>query len=218
MKILLLEDEYSLRKSIKEMLEESGFSVEEFSNGDEAFDAIYYNSFDLLILDVNVPGMNGFELLEQAKQHNMDIPAIFVTSLTQIDSLERGYDLGCCDYIKKPFDLAELRLRVSSALKLSSFNTKQNTLKLPLGYEYDFNNFTLKHNNREVQLSKTEKMIFELFVKHKNQIVTPDMIKEYVWDSDVDPANIRVQVGNLRKKLHKDFIVNIRGLGYKLAT
>ena len=218
MKILLLEDEYTLRKSIKEMLEESGFIVEEFSDGDAAFDAIYYNSFDLLILDVNVPGMNGFELLEQAKKHNIETPTIFVTSLTQIDSLERGYDLGCCDYIKKPFDLAELKLRVASALKLSSLNIKKDSLKFPFGYEYDVGNFTLKQNNKEVQLSKTEKMIFELFIKYKGQIVTADMLKDYVWSTDVDPANIRVQVSNLRKKLHKDFIINIRGLGYKIAT
>jgi DNA-binding response OmpR family regulator len=91
-------------------------------------------------------------------------------------------------------------------------------LQLKFGYEYDTKNFKLKKENEEVQLSKTEKMILELFIKNKNQIVTPEMITQYVWDDYVDPANVRVQINNLRKKVDKELIVNIRGLGYKLDS
>lgn len=218
MKILLLEDEYSLRKSVKELLEDCEYLVYDFSNGQEALDAIYANSYDLLLLDVNVPGINGFELAQQVQKNDIVVPIIFMTSLTEIDSLEQGYERGCCDYIKKPFDLSELRLRVSTALRTSTLNSLHHTLQLKYGYEYDTKNFKLKKEKEEVQLSKTEKMILELFIKNKNQIVTPEMITQYVWDDYVDPANVRVQINNLRKKVDKELIVNIRGLGYKLDS
>lgn len=218
MKILLLEDEYTLRKSIKELLEDSNYNVDDYANGNDALEAIYNNKYDLLLLDVNVPGINGFEILEQARDADVKIPAIFLTSLTQIDHLERGYDSGCCDYIKKPFDMIELKLRVASAIKISSLNLLTDTIELPFGYIYDAKSFTLTRDDETIQLSKTEKMIFELFISNKNQIVTSEMLQEYVWDDYVDPANIRVQINNLRKKLDKDLITNVRGLGYKLIT
>lgn len=218
MKILLLEDEYSLRKSVKELLEDSEYLVYDFSNGKDALDAIYANSYDLLLLDVNVPGLNGFELANKIQQENINVPIIFMTSLTEIDNLEKGYEIGCCDYVKKPFDLSELRLRVATALRMSTLNAKQHILQLKYGYAYDAKNFKLKKDNEEVQLSKTEKMILELFIKNKNQVVTSEMITEYVWQDYVDPANVRVQINNLRKKLDKELIINIRGLGYKLDS
>lgn len=218
MKILLLEDEYSLRKSVKELLEDCDYLVYDFSNGKDALDAIYENSYDLLLLDVNVPEINGFELVDIIQKDHIEIPIIFMTSLSEIDNLERGYEKGCCDYVKKPFDLSELRLRVASALRRSTLNASLNTMKLNYEYEYDPKNFKLKKHNEEVQLSKIEKMIFELFIKNKNQIVTPEMITQYVWQDYVDPANVRVQINNLRKKLDKKLIVNIRGLGYKLDS
>jgi len=217
-KILLLEDEYSLRKSIKELLEESGYVVDDFANGDEALEAIGNSTYDLLLLDVNVPGTDGFDLLDSLRKSGVETPTIFITSLTEIDSLEKGYDLGCCDYIKKPFDMKELKLRVSSALRLVSMKTNENQIDLPGGYSYNTKCFTLTKNGKEVNLSKTEKLILELFIKHKNQVVTPQMIMDYVWEDFVDPANVRVQINNLRKKIDKDLIKNVRGIGYKLEA
>ncbi len=101
MKILLLEDEYSLRKSVKELLEDCQYMVYDFANGKDALDSIGVSSYDLLLLDVNVPGINGFELANMVQKQNIVVPIIFMTSLTEIDNLERGYEIGCCDYIKK---------------------------------------------------------------------------------------------------------------------
>lgn len=216
MKILFLEDEYTLRKSVKEVLEDSGYVVDDYSNGNDALEACFNGSYDLLLLDVNVPGMNGFELLEQLRNGDVTTPSIFITSLTQIDHLEKGYDSGCCDYIKKPFDMTELKLRVGTALKLASLNAMTREISLPLGYKYNTKDFTLKKDEAQIQLSKTEKLILELFIKNKNQVVTSEMLRDYIWDDYVDPANVRVQINNLRKKLDKDLITNIRGLGYKL--
>lgn len=218
MKILLLEDEYALRKSVKEFLEDYDYIVDEFSDGQKALDAIYSINYDLILLDVNVPSIKGFDILKEMRNAKISTPTIFITSLTEIDNLERGFEVGCCDYIKKPFDLSELRLRVASALKHSSLKTIDNTISLPYNYTYDTKNFKLKYNGIEVQLSKTEKTIFELFLKNKNQIITTQMISDYVWEDYVDPTNVRVHINNLRKKLDKRLIENIRGLGYKIAT
>ncbi len=217
MKILLLEDEFGLRTSIKELLEESGYVVEDYADGEEVLEAIGVGSYDLLLLDVNVPGVDGFELLETLRQSGVHTPAIFITSLTEIDSLERGYDLGCCDYIKKPFDMQELKLRVAAAIR-NAMGSVCKSIELPGGYRYDTRCYTLSKDDKEVPLSKTERLIFDLLVKNKDKVVTPQMIMDYVWGEEVDPANVRVQINNLRRKLGKDLIKNVRGMGYRLET
>ena len=117
MKVLLLEDEYSLRISIKEFLEELDFGVDCFSRGDDALDAVYSSRYDVLLLDVNVPGISGFELLKTLRDDGVRIPAIFMTARTQMHDFEEGYKAGCCDYIRKPFDLVELQLRITQVCK-----------------------------------------------------------------------------------------------------
>ena len=107
-KILLLEDDLNLSETVCEYFEEQGFEVICVYNGDEAICAIYENSFDLLLLDVNVPNKNGFEVLKEVRKENNNVPAIFTTSLNSMDSLEEGYLSGCDDYIRKPFELKEL--------------------------------------------------------------------------------------------------------------
>lgn len=218
MKILILEDEYTLRKSIKEFLDDFGYAVDEQSDGKKGLDMIYSNKYDLLLLDINLPSMKGFEILKEIRKNGINTPTIFISSLTTIDYLEVGFELGCCDYIKKPFELDELKLRVASALKHKVLNTNSNIIELPFCYKYDTKNFALLHNDIEVKLSKTEIRIMELFINNKTQTITAQMINDYVWSDYVDPANIRVHINNLRTKLDKRLITNIRGIGYRLAT
>lgn len=213
MKVLLLEDEYMLRVSITEFLEEIGFEVVGFSNGERAFDAIYETQFDLYLLDVNVPGMNGFDLLRTLRKEGNKTPAIFLTSMVNVDNLQEGYKSGCCDYIRKPFDLTELQLRIIHALK-DYYHNGENLLDFGEGLIYDTENFTISHNGHNITLSKTEKEIFGVLLKHKNQIVSVDMFQDEIWGEYVDPANVRVQINNLRKKLPIEIIQNRRGLGY----
>jgi DNA-binding response OmpR family regulator len=213
MKVLLLEDEYMLRVSITEFLGEIGFEVEGFSNGERAFDAIYETQFDLYLLDVNVPGMNGFDLLRTLRKEGNKTPAIFLTSMVNVENLEEGYKSGCCDYIRKPFDLTELQLRIIHALK-DYYHNGENLLNFGEGLIYDTENFTISHNGHNITLSKTEKEIFGVLLKHKNQFVSVGMFQDEIWGEYVDPANVRVQINNLRKKLPLDIIQNRRGLGY----
>jgi len=217
MKILILEDERILALSMREFLEESGYEVECFTDSDVVYDAIYEKVYDLLLLDVKVPGEhNGFEMLKELRENENMTPAIFITSLTDIDDLSRGYECGACDYIRKPFDLAELKLRVEQVMKLQCFASPKESIELPSGYNYDLKKMKLTFNGETVLLAKTETKILELLIKKRGSVVSCEMFWEEVWGEWVDSANIRVQVGNLRKKLEKDFIKNVRGVGYSI--
>lgn len=213
MRVLLLEDEYMLRVSITEFLEEMGYEVVGFSNGEKAFDAIYETHFDLYLLDVNVPGMNGFELLRTVRKEGNKTPAIFLTSMVNVSDLQEGYKSGCCDYVRKPFDLTELQIRIMHALK-SYYHDGESQIDFGSDLIYDTENFTLTHAGENIALSKTEKEIFTVLLKHTNQVVSVEMFQDEIWGEYVDPANIRVQINNLRKKLPVDIIQNRRGLGY----
>lgn len=215
MKILLLEDEYGLKISIEEFLNDIGYVVKSYSNGDDAYDAIYETSYDLFLFDVNVPGINGFELLEQIRKDGIKVPTIFITSMTSLESLKDGYKSGCCDYIRKPFDLDELQLRIEQVIK-SFYHKNSDEIKIVKGLVYNTTDFSLKYNNEVIALSKTEKDILEVLIKHKNQVVSIDTFQDEVWGEYVDPANIRVQINNLRKKIPVDAIQNRRGVGYVL--
>jgi len=217
MKILILEDEVILALSIREFLEDSGYEVDCFVNSSDAEDAIYENSYDLLLLDVKVAGdKNGFELLEEIRANDNNVPAIFITSLSDIDNLSRGYECGGCDYIRKPFDLKELEFRVQQVIQKKCFASQECDIALPYGYNYNTKKMKLSYNEHSISLSKKETKILELLIKNRGSIVSCEMFWENVWGEWVESANIRVQVGNLRKKLEKDFIKNIRGLGYSI--
>jgi DNA-binding response OmpR family regulator len=217
MKILILEDETVLALSMQEFLEDSGYTVTCFTNSNEAYDAIYEHTYDLYLLDVKVPGdKNGFEMLEELRKDGNKTPAIFITSLTNIDDLSRGYECGACDYIRKPFDLAELKLRVEQVVKTQCFSSSDEIIELPFGYAYDVKKMKLTLNGESLVLAKTETKILELLIKQRGSVVSCEMFWEEVWGEWIDSANIRVQVGNLRKKLEKDFIKNVRGVGYSI--
>lgn len=213
MKILLLEDEYSLRISIEEFLTDLGYEVDGFMDGLEAYDAIYDKSYDLLLLDVNVPTLTGFELLQKLRKDDITIPAIFLTSMTDVNDLKEGYKRGCCDYMRKPFDLMELELRIDQALA-SYLNNDGNIVELGDELTYDLKRSQLMLGDKEIVLRKTEKDMLEVLIKNKNAIVSTEMFQDEVWGDYVEPATIRVQLNNLKKKLPDSIIQNRRGLGY----
>jgi len=217
MKILLLEDELILQESIEEFLISKDYAVDSFGNSDDAFDAVFSKNYDLLLLDVNIPGeWDGFSLRKELADEGKNIPTIFVTSLSSADAMLRGYATGCCDYIKKPFNLIELLLRVKHALKTNCFKMENNFINLSKDYKYNVTSYALTHNTKEISLSKTEKEILNLFVINRNQVVSLNMLYEEIWENNIEATNARVQINNLRRKLPKDLIKNIYGLGYKL--
>lgn len=213
MKILLLEDEYALRISIEEFLNDIGYEVDGFTSSEEAYDAIYSTVYDLLLLDVSVPGRNGFELLKDLRDEGVKTPAIFQTSMTNMNYLQKGYDVGCCDYIRKPFDLLELQLRIEQVIK-SCYHNNESILTLAEDLYYDTSSFSLVYKGNKINLSKTEHSLLDVLLKYKNQVVSIETFCDEIWEEYVDPANIRVQINNLRKKVPIEFIENRRGIGY----
>ncbi|QOY54859.1 response regulator transcription factor [Candidatus Sulfurimonas marisnigri] len=213
MRILLLEDEYSLRMSIKEFLDDLEYEVDDFSDGLEAYDAIYSKSYDILLLDVNVPTMNGFDLLKSIRKDGNKTPAIFLTSMIDMNDLKEGYKRGCCDYIRKPFDLLELELRINQAYT-SHYLDDSEIISLNSDISYDMTKGKLTCKEDEIVLRKAEKDILELLIKHKNSVVSMQMFQDEIWGEYVEPATIRVQVNNLKQKLPESIVQNRRGLGY----
>lgn len=215
-KILLLEDDLNLNETIKEYLEDEGFEVDAAYDSDEAFEKIYENSYDILLLDVMVPGENGFEILKKIEK---EIPTIFITSLNSVEDLEKGYESGCDDYIRKPFALKELKLRVETLLK-REFETKDDLVKIDKDLYFDLKNLELYKNKNVVSLKPKEKKLLKLFLKNKNRSISHEQIYNTLWDYEETPSDtsLRTYIKNLRKILGKDKIVSIKKHGYRFTT
>lgn len=215
MKILLLEDEQMLSEAINEYLLSSGHRVTSFYDGNDALEALQKETFDLLILDINVPGIDGFDLLEQLHSLKIRPPAIYISALVDIEGISRAYDLGCYDYLKKPFHLKELTLRIDKVMQ--SCTLPQNHLRLSKSYGYDASTSTLMCDNVTQTLTKRQLQIIDLLARNRGRVVDFDQFRNYVWDEEyVDNATIRAEVSRLKKSLKEDFIQNIRALGYMI--
>lgn len=215
MKILLLEDEQMLSEAIHEYLLALGHRVSLFYNGNEALDHLKKETFDLLILDINVPGIDGLELLEALHILKIRTPALYISALVDIEGISRAYDLGCYDYLKKPFHLKELALRIDKVMQ--NCTIPQSHVKLSKSYAYDASTSTLMCDNVTQPLSKRQLQIIDLLSRNRGRVVDFDQFRAYVWDEEyVDNATIRAEVSRLKKSLKEDFIQNIRALGYMI--
>lgn len=215
MKILLLEDEVMLNESICEYLESVGHQVESFFNGLDALCAIKENSYDLLILDINVPGLDGLAFLEKIHDLKIHVPVVYISALVDIEDISRAYDLGCYDYLKKPFHLKELSLRVDR-VKLSS-EVPRIHLRLSKNYSYDQEHSTLLFSNEPQVLTKKQSQIIDLLSRNRGMVVDFEQFRIYVWDeNNIDNATIRAEINRLKKSLKEDFVINVRGMGYMI--
>jgi DNA-binding response OmpR family regulator len=215
MKILLLEDDHLLNSAITKYLITMGHAIKNFRNGEIALEELKVNSFDLLILDINVPGLDGFALLESLHNLKIQIPTIYISALADIEDISRAFDLGCHDYLKKPFHLKELTLRIDKILQ-SNYIPHQH-LRLSKNYSFYLENMTLRFNNEVQILSKRQLQIIKLLAQNRSRVVSYEMFIEYIWfDFDIDTPTIRAEMNRLKKVLKEDFIVNIRGIGYMI--
>lgn len=217
MKILLLEDDYLYKISIKEFLEELDFIVDDFENGDEAFDAVFKNSYDLLLLDIRVPGMDGFSLLDEIRNEGVSVPVIVLTSLTDILNLSKGYELGCNDYIRKPFDMIELKFRIEQLIKNSCFKTLDNFISLDLDFKFDVKKGILYKLNEIVDLSSKESEVVSFLIQNRGFFVSIETLHERIWENkEVSYSDIRMCIKRIRQKTHQNFIKTKRFVGYKI--
>jgi len=215
MKILLLEDDHLLNSAITKYLNTTGHAIQSFRDGEEALKKLKTDSFDLLILDINVPGLDGFALLEALHDLKIQIPTIYISALADIEDISRAFDLGCHDYLKKPFHLKELTIRIDKILQTRYM--PQQHLRLSKNYSFDLNTLTLRFDNEVQILPKRQLQIIELLAQNRSRVVTYEMFIEYVWcDFEIDTPTIRAEMNRLKKVLKEDFITNIRGVGYMI--
>ncbi|PLY07301.1 MAG: DNA-binding response regulator [Arcobacter sp.] len=217
MKILLLEDDPILNEIIEEFLLSINHNVVPIYNGQEALERIYEESFQLLLLDVNVPSLNGFDLLKSLKQNKIDIPTIFITSLHTPRDLEEGFRVGADDYIKKPFQLSELNLRINNISRLRKIDNL-GFVRINDFITYNYDTKLLVVNEADFTLSKIESKVLEFLIKNRNRTLSIEEISlnNWVYDEMPTATTIRTYIKNLRKILGKDMITNIKGIGYKL--
>lgn len=215
MKILYLEDDYDLSETIEEFLEEEGFIVTSVYNSDSALKQLFHNSFDLLILDVQVPGIDGFELLKELREADILTPAIFTTSRNSIEDLSTGYEVGADDYLKKPFELQELLFRIKALLK-REYKVQNETIQIDTHITFNYNLQTLITHEKSLKLNNKESELLKILISHKNQCVTFDQIFEYLWgfDKEHNEASLRTYIKNLRKYIGKERIKSIKKQGY----
>ena len=212
MKILLVEDDTFIGESIKDYFELQGNRVDYYSSPVKALEEIYPSNYDVFLIDINMPGMNGYEFYKELKNYASDVPVIFITAYSDIDHIEEAFDIGAADYIKKPFDLKELELRIKRLVF-----KKTNDIKINENYRFDLNKLKLFYNDEEVELTQNEKYFLEILVKNIGQVVDNETLKDYVWDGkDICSNTIRTHVKKLRNKLKENFIKNVRGSGYKI--
>jgi len=216
MKILLLEDDYLLSRSIQTYLLKKGFLVDAYDNGRDVIDTIQDKMYDFYILDVNTPILGGLECLKIINDFYPSIPKIIISAYHDIDHISVAYDLGCSDYLKKPFNLKELEIKIEK-LTITIPKPSGNTSVIILNNNHAYHKDTkqLSYNNKLYVLTPREASLIELFIDNIGQIVNEEMIQEHIWDNEiVEKSTIRSLVNRLRTKLHDDLIQNIRGFGY----
>jgi DNA-binding response OmpR family regulator len=215
-KILLLEDDELFASTVEDFLSDEGFDVDIAIDGEECLELNFKKNYDLYIFDINVPKINGLDLLEQLRQSEDNTPTIFLTSYKDKDTLHDAFLKGCDDYLKKPVDLDELILRIKALLKR---NKKQFEI-IKLSDTLTFNPSNKRAYENEVDLNLPVKVLdlLELFLENKGEIVTKNMIISKLWttEEEYSEGSIRVYINQIKKLLGKEAILNIKGIGYKI--
>ena len=204
--ILIVEDEQRLAEILKKQFEDSGFSIEIAYDGYVGKQLVEKNAYDLIILDINLPLINGYDLCKEIRKSNSRIPIIMLTALGTVDNKMAGFNVGADDYVIKPFDFRELLARVNVFLRRSDSTTLSNKLRIA-NLELDLNTKTVTRSQKKIDLTAKECLLLETFLKNKDRILTREFIIEQVWGLDFDPSTniIDVYINYLRKKIDKDF-------------
>ena len=216
MKVLIVEDDIDLNSTIKKFLGIKNIECFSVFDGDEAINLVYEKQFDLIILDVKLPKINGFEVTKAIRKFS-NIPIIFLTSLDSEIDIEKGFLSGGDDYIIKPFSLNELFLRIKAILKRVY---KDEIVKINDEVYFDTIKSVLIVNNQEINLSQKELKLLELFLKNQDKILSKEEIFNTIYDFDEESneASLRVWINKFRKLFGKNKIQTIKNIGYKFVS
>jgi len=217
--LLIVEDEKNIRKLMEIRLKEAKFVVHTASCAVDALDILYKYPIDLLVVDIMMPGMNGYEFVKEARKFNEDIPAIMVTAKNSIEDITQGYNIGIDDYMIKPVNYDELILRINAVLRRAKI-VKERKLVIN-DIVLDYNTLTIsRENSIKITMPLKEFSILFKLLSYPEQVFTKSELFEEFWDlnSNTDESSIKVHINNIRNKI-KDFpeisIENVRGFGYK---
>lgn len=223
MRILLVEDERKLALSLKKILEAESYAVDVCFDGQEGYEAGAVEDYDLIILDIGLPSLDGVTISQKLRSEKIKTPIIMLTARDSIDNKIEGLDSGADDYIVKPFIFKELLARIRALLR-----RKENARELILEIDsltLDPSSHIVKRSGKEISLSGKEYALLEFLIRKKNQIVSKTQIIEHVWDIETDPFSniVDVYIGYLRKKIDKPFIKEkpliqtVKGIGYRMG-
>ena len=223
MKILVVEDEPKIGDYLRQGLQEAGFSVDLVRDGLDGAHVALTGLYELLILDVMLPGLDGWGILRRVRAAGNEVPVLFLTARDQVDDRVRGLELGADDYLVKPFEFAELLARLRALGRRSSQKIQQDVVQVG-EFTMDRTSKILKKKDQVIQLSPREFQIFDLLAQNIGIVVPRDIILDRIWglESEVSSNNIDSYVKLIRKKLDlgegKTMIHTIRGVGYKLEA
>jgi len=212
MNIFLVEDNKDLNQLITKTFENMSYNIVSCEDGKDAFE-IVNKLFDLYIIDINLPNINGLELVKKIKANNSKAKIFIISGDDNIETIVKAYDLGCDDYIKKPFDLRELIVKIHVFFK----DILENEIIVCDDFIFNKEERLLYHKKEIVKLTKKEILLLDLLLEHRGKIVTYDMIKEYVWQNKDSSKHIRQLVSKLKKNIScKDIIETYSSLGYMI--
>lgn len=211
MKILVLEDNERLCNLIKQALEKNGYKVDTTADGAQALNMLT-NGYSCFVLDINVPTIDGISILESVRMYQDEVPAIIISSNHDLDKIQKSYEIGCDDYLKKPFFMYELIQKVQKLCQV-----KSTLLDLGDGFVFDFSKHFLVKDKQEVKLAKKEILFLELLAKDIHRVFSFSEIEDYVWEGEETTLNnVRALVKRLRKKIPEKSIKIVKGIGYSI--
>ena len=220
LRLLIVDDERKMRDLLRQGLREEGFAVDVVGTGAEALSLAESKSYDAILLDVMLPGMDGFEICRTLRARGNPAPVLMLTARSTVEDRVRGLDIGADDYLSKPFELAELLARVRALTRRP--RTEPQTVLRVRDLELDPVRHEARRGNRVLELTAKEFTLLAFLLRHADEVVTPRMILAHVWDFDHARGSniVAVYINYLRKKVDQDFepklIQTVRGAGYVL--
>lgn len=216
MNILLIEDDLTLNELITDYLKLNGNSVVSLEDGMNAIDTIDKTNFDLYIIDINIPHINGLEIVKYIRQKDLSTPIIMITASMELENFKTAYKNGCDDYIKKPFYLEELEIRIDKLLSKKSNGNSLIKISDTITYDTEYEELSVRGEVK--RLRKKERLLLNILLKNINKLVSNEIIENYVWENEIKELYpLRQLVNDLRKHFDngEKFIFAERGMGYK---
>ncbi len=224
MRILVVEDEHKIANSIKKGLEQETFAVDVAYDGVEGYDLASSEPYDVILLDLMLPGMSGMEICDLLRKNKIHTPILMLTARGEIEDRVKGLNTGADDYLVKPFAFEELVARIKAIARRPK-KTTDTTIKAG-SLSLDTTSYEVKRNNTVIELTRKEFSLLAFLMRHSGQTLSKEQIMESVWsyEADILPNTVEVYMGYLRNKIDKSFpkepplVHTVRGFGYKLGT